>query len=142
MRRPTDVGLRRHSATGVGADRARLAMDVERAQDLIGTPVFDRNGNRIGRVGNVYVDDTTHQPEWVTVRIGVLGVRETFVPLTGAATAENRLDLDVSKDRVKNAPRIEAEHGHLSDEEGRDLYHYYGLDQGGRPTETEPGDES
>ncbi|KAA5836872.1 PRC-barrel domain-containing protein [Saccharopolyspora hirsuta] len=105
-------------------------MDVERAQDLIGTPVFDRNGNRVGRVGNVYVDDVTQQPEWVTVRIGLLGVRETFVPLTGATTEENRLDLDVDKDRVKNAPRVEAEHGHLTPEEGRDLYHYYGVDQG------------
>ncbi|GAA0511947.1 hypothetical protein GCM10011581_02200 [Saccharopolyspora subtropica] len=104
-------------------------MDVERAQDLIGTPVFDRNGDRIGRVGNVYVDDTTLQPEWITVRIGLLGIRETFVPLNGATTGENRLDLGVTKDLVKNAPRVEAEHGHLSDEEGRNLYHYYGLDQ-------------
>ncbi|MDA3625945.1 PRC-barrel domain-containing protein [Saccharopolyspora oryzae] len=104
-------------------------MDVERAQDLIGTPVFDRNGSRVGRVGNVYVDDATQQPEWVTVRIGLLGVKETFVPLTGASTEENRLDLGVDKDRVKNAPPVEAEHGHLSPEEGRDLYHYYGVDQ-------------
>ncbi|MER7013998.1 PRC-barrel domain-containing protein [Saccharopolyspora sp. NPDC000359] len=105
-------------------------MDVERAQDLIGTPVFDRNGNRVGRVGNVYVDDVTQQPEWVTVRIGLLGVRETFVPLTGAIAEENRLELDVDRDRVKNAPQVEAEQGHLSPEEGRDLYHYYGVDQG------------
>ncbi|MEV0054082.1 PRC-barrel domain-containing protein [Saccharopolyspora shandongensis] len=112
-------------------------MNVERAQDLIGTPVFDRNGDRVGRVGNVYVDDVTHQPEWVTVRIGVFGVKETFVPLAGATTEENRLDLRVSKDRVRNAPRVEAEHGHLSDQEGRDLFHYYGLDQGEPPAEAE-----
>ncbi|MBB5153762.1 PRC-barrel domain-containing protein [Saccharopolyspora phatthalungensis] len=116
-------------------------MNVERAQDLIGTPVFDRNGDRVGRVGNVYVDDVTHQPEWVTVRIGVFGIKETFVPLTGASTEENRLDLGVSRDRVRNAPRIEAEHGHLTDQEGRDLYHYYGLDQSEQSaSETERGE--
>ncbi|GAA4851739.1 PRC-barrel domain-containing protein [Saccharopolyspora rosea] len=103
-------------------------MNVERAQDLIGTTVVDNEGNRIGRVGNVYVDDDTHQPEWVTVRIGLLGVREMFVPLVGASTAEDRLRVEVSKERVKNAPRVEAEHGHLSDSEGRDLYRYYGLE--------------
>ncbi|WP_190818911.1 PRC-barrel domain-containing protein [Saccharopolyspora pogona] len=114
-------------------------MNVERAQDLIGTPVFDSNGDRVGRVGNVYVDDVTHQPEWVTVRIGIFGVKETFVPLNGATTEENRLELGVPRDRVKNAPRVEAEHGHLSDQEGRDLYHYYGLGQG-EPTGPDEGE--
>lgn len=102
-------------------------MNVVRAQDLIGTPVFDSEGNRVGRVGNVYVDDHTNQPEWVTVRIGLFGIKETFVPLDGATTAENRLELPVSRDRVRNAPNVEAEGGRLTDTEGRDLYAYYGL---------------
>lgn len=104
-------------------------MELERAQDLIGTTVFDHNGDRVGRVGNVYLADATQQPEWVTVRIGMLGIRETFAPLDGAHTHENRLELGVSKDRVKNAPQVEAEQGHLSHADGLDLYHYYGLDQ-------------
>ena len=103
-------------------------MNLERAQDLIGTPVFDKDGHRVGRVGNVYVDDDTNQPEWVTVRVGLLGVKETFVPLDGAKTEENRLELGVEADRVRNAPPVEAANGHLSDSEGRDLYRYYGLD--------------
>ncbi|QUH00013.1 PRC-barrel domain-containing protein [Saccharopolyspora erythraea] len=104
-------------------------MDVERAQDLIGTAVYDRSGVKIGRVGNVYVHDSTHQPEWVTVRCGFLGSRETFVPLNGASTEEDRIDVSVSKDMVKFAPRVAAEHGHLSDEEGRDLYSHYGISE-------------
>ena len=109
------------------SDGAGAAMNVERAQDLIGTPVFDSDGNRVGRVGNVYVDDHTNQPEWVTVRLGVLGIRETFVPLDGAIKAENRLEIPVSRTRVRNAPSVEAEGGRLTDTEGRDLYAYYGL---------------
>ncbi|MBE9373986.1 PRC-barrel domain-containing protein [Saccharopolyspora sp. HNM0983] len=100
---------------------------VERAQDLIGTPVFDRNGDRIGTVGNVYLDDATEQPEWVTVRMGLLGTKETFVPLDGASAERERLQVGVSRSRVRDAPRIAAEHGHLSEQEGRDLYHYYGV---------------
>ncbi|WP_406692896.1 PRC-barrel domain-containing protein [Saccharopolyspora sp. ID03-671] len=102
-------------------------MNVERAQDLIGTPVFDQDGNRVGRVGNVYVDDHTNQPEWVTVRLGLLGIKETFVPLDGATKAENRLEIPVTRATIRNAPTVEAIGGRLTDTEGRDLYAYYGL---------------
>ena len=102
-------------------------MDVERAQDLIGNAVYDSGGAKIGRVGNVYVHDTTHQPEWVTVRSGFLGMRETFVPLAGASSRDDGINVEVTKDLVRGAPRVEAEHGHLSDEEGRDLLDHYGL---------------
>ncbi|SFT46051.1 PRC-barrel domain-containing protein [Actinopolyspora lacussalsi subsp. righensis] len=101
--------------------------DVPAAQDLIGNEVYDRDGSRIGRVGNVYVDDATHRPEWITVRSGPLGVRESFVPLGDAAAAEGALNLDVSREQVRTAPRVEAEHGHLSDEDGRRLREHYEL---------------
>lgn len=103
-------------------------MNDVRPQSLIGTDIFDRDGVRLGRVGNVYVDDATHEPEWVTVRTGLLGMRETFVPLTAASVTSERIDVEVSKDQVRDAPRIDAEHGHLSDEQGQGLYDHYGVD--------------
>lgn len=104
--------------------------EVERAQDLIGSDVYDHQGNKIGRVGNVYVDDATHQPEWVTVKTGLLGMKESFVPLEGASTGTSGINVGVSKDKVKDAPKVAIEHGHLSGQEGRDLYTYYGLQRG------------
>lgn len=101
--------------------------DVTHAQDLIGTDIYDRDGARIGRVGNVYVDDESYRPEWVTVRTGPLGVRESFVPLTGARIEEERVAVNVAKDKVKSAPKIDADRGHLSDEDGKQLYDHYGL---------------
>ncbi|MDR7301457.1 PRC-barrel domain-containing protein [Haloactinomyces albus] len=114
---------------------ARYMDDATRAQELIGNDVYGRDGDKLGRVGHVYVDDATHHPEWVTVRTGLFGMRESFVPLAGASTHEHRIDLDVSGERVKEAPRVEAEHGHLSEQEGRDLYSYYGIE---RPTTGAP----
>lgn len=108
--------------------------NVKRAQDLIGNDIYDQEGNRIGRVGNVYVDDSTHQPEWVTVRTGMFGTKESFVPLQGASTSEQGINVEVSRNKIREAPRVDAEHGHLSDAEGQDLYTYYGL--------TKPGTES
>ncbi len=116
--------------------------DVRRAQDLIGREVFDQDGDKIGRVGNVYIDDVTHQPEWVTVRTGLFGMKETFVPLTGAQTTGDGISVRVSKEEVKDAPRVDAEQGHLSDREGRDLYDYYGLRQNARTPEQSQSSES
>lgn len=104
--------------------------DVKRAQDLIGSEVYDREGDRIGRVGNVYVDDANHQPEWVTVRTGLFGTKESFVPLSGAERGDKGINVEVTKEKVRDAPRVDAEQGHLSDKEGHDLYDYYGLQQG------------
>src|SRR5947208_5149598 len=101
--------------------------DVKRAQDLIGSDVYDREGDKIGRVGNVYVDDATHQPEWVTVRTGLFGTKESFVPLEGACASEDGISVGVSRDKVKDSPRVDTEHGHLSDQEGQSLYSYYGI---------------
>ncbi|MCX2729052.1 PRC and DUF2382 domain-containing protein [Saccharopolyspora sp. NFXS83] len=104
--------------------------DVKRAQDLIGSEVYDREGDRIGRVGNVYVDDANHQPQWVTVRTGLFGTKESFVPLSGAERGDKGINVEVTKEKVRDAPRVDAEQGHLSDKEGHDLYDYYGLQQG------------
>lgn len=104
--------------------------DVKRAQDLIGSDVYDTGGERIGRVGNVYVDDSSHQPEWVTVRTGMFGTKESFVPLSGAERGDRGINVGVSKEKVRDAPRVDVEGGHLSDTEGRDLYTYYGMQPG------------
>jgi sporulation protein YlmC with PRC-barrel domain len=109
-------------------------MDVKRAQDLIGNDVYDPDGHKIGRVRNVYVDDVTHQPEWVTVRAGLFGLRESFVPLAGGSiTSENEVNVAVSRGNVKDAPRVDARHGHLSDQEGRELLDHYGIHQASSP---------
>ncbi len=42
----------------------------------------------IGKVGQVYTDNDTGQPSWVTVKTGWFGTNESFVPLN-AATIED-----------------------------------------------------
>ncbi|MEV6604418.1 PRC and DUF2382 domain-containing protein [Kutzneria sp. NPDC051319] len=99
---------------------------IANPRDLIGTEVVDRDGERVGKVGNVYVGDDNRQPQWVTVRTGLFGQKESFVPLQGAQISDGGLRVQTTKDAVKDAPRMDAE-GHLSDEEGRRLYQHYGL---------------
>ncbi|WP_410641450.1 DUF2382 domain-containing protein [Amycolatopsis sp. lyj-346] len=95
-------------------------------EELIDSAVVDPEGNKLGKVGNVYLADATHQPEWITVKTGLFGTKESFVPLSGAHTDKDGVHVRVDKDRVSDAPRIDAD-GHLSPEESTQLYQHYGL---------------
>lgn len=95
-------------------------------QELIDSAVVDPAGNKLGKVGNVYLADATHQPEWITVKTGLFGTKESFVPLSGAHTDKDGVHVQVDKDAVSDAPRIDAD-GHLSPEESSQLYQHYGL---------------
>ncbi|MEV7045466.1 PRC and DUF2382 domain-containing protein [Amycolatopsis sp. NPDC051061] len=99
---------------------------IMQPQELIDSAVVDPAGNKLGKVGNVYLADATHQPEWITVKTGLFGTKESFVPLSGAHTDKDGVHVRVDKDAVSDAPRIDAD-GHLSPEESTQLYQHYGL---------------
>jgi uncharacterized protein (TIGR02271 family) len=103
---------------------------------VIGQDVYDESGQKIGSASEVYLDDETGQPEWVTVRTGLFGTKESFVPIRQADLTGDGLRVPVSKDRVKDAPRIDSD-GHLSPDEEQELYRYYGLGAGGGTTQTD-----
>ncbi|MHA7241508.1 YsnF/AvaK domain-containing protein [Arthrobacter sp. TMS1-12-1] len=88
--------------------------------------VLDTQGAKIGSAGQVYLDDQTGEPSWVTVKTGLFGTSESFVPLQNASLAGDDVSVAYTKDQVKDAPRIEAD-GNLSPEEEDRLYRHYGL---------------
>jgi uncharacterized protein (TIGR02271 family) len=96
---------------------------------VIGQDVYDESGEKIGSAAEVYLDDETGQPEWVTVRTGLFGTKESFVPIRDADLTDDGLRVPVSKSRVKDAPKVDAD-GHLSPQEEEELYRYYGRDGG------------
>src|SRR5215204_5064405 len=93
---------------------------------VIGQDVYDESGEKIGSASEVYLDDETGQPEWVTVRTGLFGTKESFVPIRNADLTDDGICVPVSKDRVKDAPKIDTD-GHLSPQEEQELYSYYGM---------------
>jgi len=112
---------------------------------VIGQDVYDESGEKIGSASEVYLDDETGQPEWVTVRTGLFGTKESFVPIRNADLTDDGICVPVSKDRVKDAPKIDTD-GHLSPQEEQELYSYYGMGTGtdtgmttGMATETTSG---
>ena len=108
----------------------------EQLDQVVGATAYDGSGEKIGKVGNVYYDDDTDQPKWLTVHTGLFGGNETFVPVQGADLAsDGRLTLAHDKATVKDAPNVD-EDGHLSPEEERQLYRYYHLDGGNGPVDS------
>ena len=103
---------------------------------VIGADVYDNDGDKIGTASEVFLDDQSGNPEWVTVKTGLFGTKETFVPLQNADLTGDGVRVPVSKAAVKDAPKIDQD-GHLSPEEESALYRHYSL--GGGTTDTTVG---
>ncbi|MFY0407607.1 DUF2382 domain-containing protein [Solicola sp. PLA-1-18] len=94
-----------------------------------GGNVVETDGTKIGKIGQIFLDDHTGEPEWVTVSTGMFGTAESFVPLSSATASGNDLTVSFDKATVKDAPRVDAD-GHLEPKDEQELYTYYGVDGG------------
>ncbi|MFN3216264.1 MAG: DUF2382 domain-containing protein [Acidimicrobiales bacterium] len=98
-----------------------------RYEDWLGTTVYDSTGDKLGGITDVYYDDTTGQPEWMTVSTGWFGTSEQFVPIAGTKQHEDGFRTEYTKDQIKDAPSIDTDQDHLDATEERRLYDHYGL---------------
>jgi hypothetical protein len=101
-------------------------VEVENLADWRGKNLVDSDGDRIGKLEDVYVDTETEQPMFGSVKEGFIGKHLTFVPLVGATASPDGLRVSVSKAEVKDAPNI-AQDGELDAADESDLYGYYGI---------------
>jgi len=97
--------------------------------------LIDRDGDKIGSIGNVYLDEQTGQPEWLTVKTGLFGMRESFVPTAKARPEGDTVRVPYTKSHVKDAPNVDAD-GALSPDEESQLYRHYSMDVTGAGAET------
>ena len=91
-----------------------------------GGNVVGADGQKIGSIGQVYVDDSTGEPSFVTVKTGLFGTAESFVPLQDATVTGGDIRVEYSKDEVKDAPRVDPDERITPAEEQR-LYAHYGI---------------
>src|SRR3954464_14262288 len=102
---------------------------AQNPQDLIGQQVVGNDGGKLGKVDNVLVDQATGEPEFISVRTGLFGMRESIVPLAEATTASDGITVPYDERQLKEAPNFDADHA-LSQDEEQSLYAHYGLDYG------------
>lgn len=80
--------------------------------------------HKVGRINQVYADNLTQEPSFVSVIIGTFGSRETYVPLHEATWAEHGLSVPYSKQTIKQAPSADADRA-LDAEDEQLIYDYY-----------------
>jgi uncharacterized protein (TIGR02271 family) len=102
--------------------------------------VVTSGGDKIGGIGQIYVDDTTGLPAWVTVKTGLFGTSESFAPLEGASISGRDIQVSFDKDTIKNAPRVDAD-GKITHEEEDQLYAYYNLGSARAGVNVSAGDQ-
>ena len=95
------------------------------ADQYVGRTAVDLEGTKIGKIGQIYLDDRTGQPLWVTVSTGLFGSRQSFAPIAGSQFDGDDVRLAVSKDTIKDAPNVDDDE-HISGSEQDALYEYYG----------------
>jgi sporulation protein YlmC with PRC-barrel domain len=104
-----------------------MGFKPEDIDTLRGATVVDREGAKVGKIEDVFLDRQTGQPAWAAVKTGLLGHRHSLVPITDASlNANGDVEVPVSKDQVKRAPNIEPGR-ELTPELERQMWEHYGL---------------
>jgi hypothetical protein len=93
---------------------------------MIGADALDLQHERIGEVGQIYVDEQTDRPTWVSVRLGLLSGAEVLVPLEEAEWDDRVLHLAVERKIAREAPRKGMDEPLTVGEEER-LFTHYGM---------------
>jgi uncharacterized protein (TIGR02271 family) len=90
-----------------------------------GRDMVDNDGDKIGKIEEIYLDAETNEPEWAVVTTGLFGSKQSFVPIGDATSSGDGIRVPFEKATVKDAPKVDPD-GRLSQEEERELYRHYG----------------
>ena len=96
-----------------------------------GYTVYDTEGDKIGKVDDLFVDEND-QPEYLGVKLGLLGTSSTLIPWRMVEVREADSTLIVSADdaHVKDGPTFDDDQD-ITPEFESEVYSYYGLQQSG-----------
>jgi uncharacterized protein (TIGR02271 family) len=100
---------------------------IEEVQTWRGRDAIGSDGEKIGQIAEIYLDQDTGQPEWAAISTGLFGAKLSFAPLAQARAQGDEVALPYDKATVKDAPRVDAD-GALSEREEAELYRHYGLE--------------
>jgi sporulation protein YlmC with PRC-barrel domain len=109
-----------------------MALDIDTALSWRGKTVVDRDGEKIGKLGDVYLDRETDLPAYASVNTGLFGTQESFLLLADAEPDGDDIRVPHEKALVLDAPRIEPDVA-LTAHEERLLDEHYGAAPAGEP---------
>jgi sporulation protein YlmC with PRC-barrel domain len=104
--------------------------DLDTILDWRGRTVVDRKGEKLGKVGDLYLDEATDRPAYAGVRTGLLGRHESIVPLEGIQERDDELVVPHDAELVRDAPTLDPDAGVLDDDAQQRLARHYRTDAG------------
>jgi sporulation protein YlmC with PRC-barrel domain len=104
-----------------------IMIRTEQIPTLLGRKVYDTEHKKVGTAEHVYLDTMTGQPGWLTVRTGLFGTKETFVPMDQLQVRDDEVQVPFTKDQIKNAPNLDVEGDQLDAGQEEVVYDYYGM---------------
>lgn len=99
---------------------------VEGIAEWIGREVVDRDGEKVGKLADVYYDTADSEAAFVAVKSGTFGRSHSVAPLRGATLARDYVRLDAPRELVKDAPSEDAG-GRLTGVDALAVLRHYGL---------------
>ena len=107
-------------------------IDSSNINSVFDSKVVDQNDAKVGTVKQVFVDDDSGHPLFVSVATGLFGMSESFVPLQGATFDGDAVHVTFDKDMVKDAPRIDADDALTDPQQEQIWVYYFGAQGAGR----------
>ena len=105
-----------------------------------GYTVYDQADQKIGKVDDLFLDEND-SPEYLGVKLGLLGTRSTLIPFQMATVDEANSSITVSTDKetVQNGPTFDDDR-EITPEFENEVHGFYGLHQGLQETTGSPED--
>ena len=108
------------------------------ASDWHGKTIVDCDGEKIGKLRDVYVDVETDEPQFATVKKGIIDRHLSFVPLGGVSVGPEDLRVTTWKRTTSGRrPPSSCTGEELSQSDESVLYHHFEMNY--TPIDTESG---
>jgi sporulation protein YlmC with PRC-barrel domain len=114
-------------------------LDIETALEWRGRTVIDRDGEKIGTLKEIYLDEA-ERPSWGSIHTALFGLRQTLVPLPEARLEGDELRVPYAREHVKDAPNMDPD-VQLTPEEEQRLYTHYGTTGGASDEQAQAAEE-
>jgi len=100
---------------------------IEDIKDWRGQDVVDSQGEKLGKLEEVYYDTESDVPAFGAIKSGLVGKHITLVPLAGATAGQSYIRVATAKDRFKDATSIDTD-TELTSEAEAESYQHFGLE--------------
>ena len=103
-------------------------LGIDEIETWKGLDLFAYENKKLGKLKDVYLDDSTKKPKWGLTSIGLINSKELFVPLAEAVRMDDGVHIKAKKEQVEASPELPAD-GRLTSEHEHKLTVHYGLNQ-------------